>query len=300
MAEMKVGHPVHTLPGEYSAGRFIMGEKLGPQATVKALQRGEGPEYDVLIATHPRSGTARIVEIAWLLMNDIDVKKAKEVAQGGRHLFLDLCDPTFKSIFGKPLPPVKIPLAKTHLPVEAMEKHVKRNTKIIVGFRNPKDNLVSIYHFYRSNRDLGSFKGTFSEFFQLVKDKHVMYGDVFDCNLGWWSIRDRPNTMYVNFEDLTEDPVKEVRRMAEFLGKEVTDEDIIKIVEWTTFGNMREEKSTNYEAIKHILDFKISPYMRKGTVGDWKNHFTEEESKYIDEQYEKLCVPVGLKFRFEL
>ncbi|ELT92964.1 hypothetical protein CAPTEDRAFT_204539 [Capitella teleta] len=300
MAKPSVGHPIHTIPQEYVVGGFIMGEQLAMEETQKVLQRGEGPEYEVLVATFPRSGTARIVEIAWLLMNDINVKKAKEVPQGGRHLFLDLCDPTFKTVFGKPLPSVDYPLAKTHLPYHMMEKHAKRDTKIIVGFRNPKDNLVSIYHFYRMNRTLGNFTGTFSEFFQLVKDKHVMYGDIFDFCVGWWNIRDRPNTMYVNYEDLTEDPVKEVRRMAEFLGKKLTDQEIIKIVEWTTFGNMAEEKSTNYDSIKHHLDFKISPYMRKGTVGDWKNHFNEEESKYIDEQDQKICAPLGLKFRYEL
>ncbi|ELT96400.1 hypothetical protein CAPTEDRAFT_18003, partial [Capitella teleta] len=300
MAEMKVGHPVHTLPGEYVVDSYIMGERLGPQATVRALQKGEGPEYDVLVATYPRSGTARVVEIAWLLMNNIDVQKAKDVPQGGRHMFLDLCAPDFKSIFGKPLPSGKIPLAKTHLPYHTMEKHAKRDTKIIVGFRNPKDNIVSIYHFYRSNRDLGCFKGSFSEFFQLVKDKHLFFGDVFDYNVGWWNIRDRPNTMYVNYEDLTEDPVREVRRMAQFLGKEVSDEDVANIIQWTSFGNMATEKSTNYEGIKHIIDFEISPYMRKGKVGDWRNYFNNEQSEFIDEQYEKTCMPVGLKFRYDL
>jgi hypothetical protein len=158
MAEVpqKVGHPVHVLPQEYIAGGFVMGELLAMEETLKVLEKGEGPEYDVLVATYPRSGqcclnfgirlltmdvlpgTARLVEICWLLMNDIDLKKAKEIPQGGRHVFLDLCDPTFKSVFGKPLPPGNFPLAKTHLPVHMMEKHVQRPTKIIVSMRNPK------------------------------------------------------------------------------------------------------------------------------------------------------------------
>ncbi|ELT95125.1 hypothetical protein CAPTEDRAFT_176161 [Capitella teleta] len=252
-----------------------------------------------MVSTYPRSGTARLLEISWLLMNDIDVDKAKETPQGARFLFMDLCSVDFKTCLGAPVPPGNIPLAKTHLPYHILEEHAKRDTKIIVGFRNPKDNLVSMYHFYRIAFPLGNFTGTFDEFFTLFKDKHLMYGDIFDHNVGWWSIRDRPNTMYVNYEDLNEDPVKEVRRMAEFLGKEVSDEDVIKIVNWVTFGNMKDEKSTNYDEVG-FLDSKISPYMRKGTVGDWKNYLNEEQSKYIDEQYEKTCGPVGLEYRFEL
>jgi hypothetical protein len=302
MAEQKVGHPTHTLPQEYIIGNIVMGEDLAMEGTQKVLAEGKGPEYDVLISTYPRSGTARIVEIAWLLMNNVDVKKAKEVSQGARHIFLDLCDPTFTTVFSgsKVLPKEKFPLAKTHLPFHLMKEHVKRPTKIIVGFRNPKDNLVSLYHFYRMNKSLGQYKGTFSEWFQLVRDKHTMYGDIFDYCEGWMSIKDRPNTLFVNFEDMTEDPVREVKRMAQFLGKEVSDEDVIRIVEWTTFGNMKEEKSTNYDAIKHILDFKISPYMRKGQVGDWKNHFNAEESKFVDDQVAKQLAPLGLSFRYEL
>ncbi|ELT96088.1 hypothetical protein CAPTEDRAFT_107487 [Capitella teleta] len=248
------------------------------------------------------SGTARILEIAWLLMNDIDVKKAEEVNQRKRHIYLDMCDPDFKSSFmgSIKLPPGGAALAKTHLPQHMMQEHTKRDTKIIVGMRNPKDNLLSIYHFYRMNKALGNFVGSFSDFFILIKEKRVICGDIFDHSVGWWSIRNRPNTMYVFYEDLTEDPVKEVRRMAEFLGKETSDEDITKIVEWTTFANMSQMKSTNYEDCQRMFNFKVTPYMRKGTVGDWKNQFNEEESDYIDEQYEKNCVPAGLKFRFEL
>ncbi|ELU13128.1 hypothetical protein CAPTEDRAFT_4099 [Capitella teleta] len=245
---------------------------------------------------------ARILEITWLLMNDVNVKKANEIDQTKRHLFLDACDPDFKTAFhgSAKLPPGGAPLAKTHFPQHMMEEHTKRDTKIIVGMRNPKDTLVSVFHFYRMNKSLGNFIGSFSDFFTLVKAKRLVYGDIFDHNVGWWSIRDRPNTMYVFYEDLTEDPVKEIRRMAKFLGKEVSDEDIIKIAEWTTFGNMSQSKSTNYEDHQKCFDFKIAPYMRKGTVGDWKTQFNEEESKYIDDQYEQSCVPHGLKFRFEL
>ncbi|ELU06574.1 hypothetical protein CAPTEDRAFT_213021 [Capitella teleta] len=210
-AELTVGHRSHTLPKEYSVGGVVLSEGFAMPATLQALQRGDGPEYEILVTTYPRSGTSRLVEIAWLLTNNIDVTGAKEIEQSARHLFLEFCDPSFEKCYGAEFtpPPGGFNVAKTHLPYHMMKEHANRDTKIIVGFRNPKDNLVSLYHFYRMNKRLGNFPGTFSEFFQLFKDKHLIYGDILEYNAGWWSIRDRPNTTYVNYEDLTEDPVKE-------------------------------------------------------------------------------------------
>ncbi|ELU18467.1 hypothetical protein CAPTEDRAFT_205528 [Capitella teleta] len=190
----------HSIPKEYDIDGVIFGEFISQKKTQQILQQGGGPQYEVLVATYPRA--------------------AEEVEQRKRHrpIFLDMYDPDFKSAFmgSVKFPPGEASLAKIHIPQHMMQEYTKRDTKIIVGMRNPKDELLSIYHFYRINKALGNFK-------------RRICGEIFDHNVGWWSIRDRPNTMYVFYEDLTEDPVKEVRRMAEFLGKETCDEAIIKI-----------------------------------------------------------------------
>ena len=55
---------------------------------------------------------------------------------------------------------------KTHLPLcywkAALDKSA--NTKVIQTIRNPKDTLVSFYHFCRMNMTLGCFDGTWDEF----------------------------------------------------------------------------------------------------------------------------------------
>ena len=50
----------------------------------------------------------------------------------------------------KDLPPPRI--AKTHLPYQFVNRWVERDgVKTIVALRNPKDTLVSLYYFYKSN-----------------------------------------------------------------------------------------------------------------------------------------------------
>ena len=41
------------------------------------------------------------------------------------------------------------------------------------------------------------------------------------------------------------------------------------------------------------------PFMRKGVVGDWKNHFTEEQSAMFDALYSEKMKGSGLDFDFE-
>lgn len=93
---------------------------------------------------------------------------------------------------------------------------------------------------------------------------------------------------------------------------------------------MKKDKMANYSELP-ILDFKISPFMRKGNlmnkcvwheknkqilyfelkyqndslwftgkVGDWKNHFSVAQSKQFDEDYEKKMTDVTLQFRTEI
>ena len=49
-------------------------------------------------------------------------------------------------------------IVKTHLPYNFVNRWVERDeVKTIVSLRNPKDTLVSLYHFYKSNSGLYVF-----------------------------------------------------------------------------------------------------------------------------------------------
>ena len=46
-------------------------------------------------------------------------------------------------------------------------------------------------------------------------------------------------------------------------------------------------------------DIKDGRFMRKGEIGDWKNYFTEEMNRRMDEAIEKYLKPIGLEFQYE-
>lgn len=75
-----------------------------------------------------------------------------------------------------------------------------------------------------------------------------------------------------------------------------------KVVKGSTIDKMKANPNTNFSwfpATVYALK-EINPFVRKGIVGDWKNHFTAEQSALFDAVYQKKMKGTGLNFEFEL
>ncbi len=67
----------------------------------------------------------------------------------------------------------------------------------------------------------------------------------------------------VYFPCLTQDTGCEVERLCSFLGLSTSVEEREKITKGVQFDAMKQNKMTNYSTLP-VMDFKISPFMRKG------------------------------------
>ena len=114
-----------------------------------------------------------------------------------------------------------------------------------------------------------------------------MYGDWFDYNLGWWQHRHDSNVQVFYFEHMKQDLAREVRRVAEVLGVTLGPEEVQDICQKSTFDAMKKTFEAPRPGFKGPVDNKISPFMRKGAVGDWKNHFSEDLNTEVEELYER-------------
>ena len=194
-------------------------------------------------------------------------------------------------------------VSKSHHMATVYQKQLEEGrAKFIVVVRNPKDLFVSLYHYYRMNILLGLFPGTWDEFFELVRASRLIYGDYFDWYRGWWLERGRDNVLFVKYEDAKMWPMAVTKEISEYLGQALPDEAIMEIVKATSFENM----SGNSEVKKNIIsaaqkDFRtdISDFFRQGTVGNWKEYFSQEQSEFIDTLYKEKLDVFGLKLDFE-
>ena len=187
---------------------------------------------------------------------------------------------------------------KTHLKYNILCDAISMgNPKVVIVVRNPKDVLVSEFHFYCMTKSLGNFTGSWDEFFEMFKNKELIFGYWYDHVLGWWEKHGSPNYHFVKYEDMKKKPLETVSEIAHFLQVSVSQVQLEQLVLHTQFDKMRNNKMVNQEGWV-IFDESISKFMRKGEVGDWKNYFSQEQTDFVD----GLCKELkgkGLSFEFD-
>ncbi|XP_043942865.1 sulfotransferase 1C1-like [Protopterus annectens] len=135
---------------------------------------------------------------------------------------------------------------------------------------------------------------------ESIKDLEVGWGSWYDHVKGYWK-KDQHQILYLFFEDMKESPEQEIRKVMEFMEKDLPDHVISKIVQQTSFSAMKENPMANYTTVpKVFLDHSRSPFMRKGEVGDWKNYFTVAQNEVFEEDYRKKMEGTSLTFRTEI
>lgn len=143
--------------------------------------------------------------------------------------------------------------------------------------------------------------GSFEEFVEKFMDGQVPYGSWYKHAKSWWEKRKNPHVLFLFYEDMKEDIRKEVIKVIQFLGRKPSEELVDKIIQHTSFQEMKNNPSTNYTTLpEEIMNQKVSPFMRKGIAGDWKNHFTVALNEKFDIHYEQQMKGSTLKLRTEI
>ncbi|KAJ1125228.1 hypothetical protein NDU88_003662 [Pleurodeles waltl] len=172
--------------------------------------------------------------------------------------------------------------------------------EIIYVARNAKDVAVSYYYFYKMAL-VHPDPGSWDEFLEKYITGEVAYGSWYEHVKGWWEKRKDHSILYLLYEDMKEDPKREIRKVMQFMEKELGEETLERINHHTTFKEMKDNVMTNYKAIpKWRMDQNASTFMRKGATGDWKNHFSVAQNEKFDEVYERSMAGSLLRFRTEI
>lgn len=250
---------------------------------------------DLWVVTYPKAGTTWTQQIVRLIHSkgEEDGKRINEAVP-----YLEAANnPDLKFDYKVDISALKSPRAfKSHYPYELMPSGVPDTTpcKYIYVGRNPKDLAVSYYFHYLGFKYV-SLDTKWDEFYPWFISGQVGYGDYFDHVLSWWAHRDDKNVLFMKYEDMKKDLHSCVRQISHFMGEDLPLDVVDKIAEKSTFSSMQGDSGANYGWAEHRRE-RSMPFMRKGQVGNWKEHFTQEQSAQCDAVTARKFKPVGLEF----
>ena len=273
-------------PSYISCGGFRLPMGFSPEAFASSLRYKAQPE-DVFIATYPKCGTTWVQHIVWLIQHNgepLPVEKSMTVE------IPHLEEVGNEFVAALPLPRV----IKTHLPYQMTPGHP--DAKYIYIIRNPFDCAVSFYYHTKGFVKHYDFAaGTFDEYFEYFITGEVDFGDYFDNLLSWWKHKNDRNILFLTYENAKADTQKTVIKIAKFLGAEYLNlvrdvETLKKILYHSSFESMSE----NQNRWSSKRPDSMSPFIRKGQVGDWKNHFSPEQVKRLIEKFSSRTKGTGV------
>ncbi|XP_048101007.1 cytosolic sulfotransferase 3-like isoform X2 [Alosa alosa] len=221
---------------------------------------------DILIATYPKAGTTWVSCILDLLYFGKDMPERQTTLPIYERVpFLEIAVPQIDK--GTELADqlsTSPRLIKTHLPVQLIPKGFwEQNCRMVYVARNAKDNAVSYFHFDRMNM-VQPEPGDWNSYIEKFMEGKTVFGPWYDHVTGWWEKKQTySNILYMFYEDLIEDTGREMERLCSFLGLSTTAEERESIRGGVQFDAMKANPMANYSTIP-VMDFKISPFMRKG------------------------------------
>ncbi|TXG46869.1 hypothetical protein EZV62_026163 [Acer yangbiense] len=194
----------------------------------------------------------------------------------------------------------------THIPYSSLPHSVvDSNCRIVYMCRNPLDQFISHWHFMlKIAQDRKMEPLSLEEAFESVSNGIQGFGPFWEHVLGYWKASlDNPHKiLFLKYEDVIENTLFYVKKLAEFLGCPFSDVEeklgvIEEISKLCSFENMKDLEVNKTGRLLPDRGPKNSDFFRKGKVGDWTNYLTSAMSESLKILMDEKFSGSGLTFK---
>ncbi|XP_048140288.1 cytosolic sulfotransferase 15-like [Rhodamnia argentea] len=264
-------------------------------------------DNDIVLASQPKAGTTWLKALVFSIVNRryCDISNTPLLTSNPHELvpFLEFtlyANNTKPNLEDFPEPRI----FSTHLPYSCLPESVKRsNCRIVYICRNPLDTVVSSWHFFKSPvRSENQPERSMEEHFETFCDGKTGFGPFWDQTVGYWkeSLEEPHKVLFLKCEDLTENVVAQVKKVAEFVGLPFStgeeEAGVIQGIAETCSLRKLKDLEVNKSG-KFMPNFENRSYFRKGEVGDWANSFSPPMVARLHSIMEEKMSPFGLEFK---
>lgn len=192
--------------------------------------------------------------------------------------------------------PTGLRVIKTHL--EFARVPYSREAHYLCVVRDPKDVCVSAYHFLRAEV-LGPMTPSVETFVQYFLSPSFQFCPWAEYVDGYWRIRDRPNVLFMTYEEVRKDLPAAVRRMAGLLGIDLTEQEIDSVARQSSFDYM---KSIEHKFETGMMVPWATPrgaMIRSGKVRGSAELLTPALQQRIDDHFRAELERLGCDFPYD-
>ncbi|KAK4484871.1 hypothetical protein RD792_007471 [Penstemon davidsonii] len=245
---------------------------------------------DVILASFPKTGTTWLKSLLYSIVNRPSIHR---LAMEHPHELVPFLEVQLYASSREPLTITSSSKPRrifaTHIPYQLMAKTFDSSEcKVVYVTRNPKDTLISTWHFMNKWEKAKEEPWSLDEAAEKFCRGVVPCGPYYDHVMGYKKLSiERPNNVFfLTFEELIYDTKSHVKKLGEFLGcpfgdnEEEQVEEIVRNCSFEVLSNLEVNKS---EESPSWFKLPYNSFFRKGKVGDHKNYLSAETIGRIDE-----------------
>ncbi|KAL5996820.1 hypothetical protein ACLOJK_007740 [Asimina triloba] len=282
--------------------RLLWGTLLATQSHSKAK------DTDVILASTPKAGTTWLKALTYAIINRAHFPPSHQhhpLLSNNPHRLIPFLEELYihsssnTTSQSNNIPPSHHPIVSTHIPYSMLPKSVKydSNCKIVYICRDPKDVVVSLWHFIA-----GWARTTSSGLTAPIPLEDLcesfcagvsVFGPFWEHVREYWEASLDEKVLCLKYEDLKRKPVGVVKGLAEFLGYGFTAEEeergvIEEVVKLCSFEKLSRMEANSKGALPlagphrpaEQVEYKL--FFRRGEVGDSTNYLTTQMAQRLD------------------